>query len=227
MQIRNTSNAILATVITFAFTEWNDQFKDSGWLDDDNVSPVGYNMTSYAGSTVRLYFRQDNLYDNLYETWVFVDDVSVVYRKFVDLAVDGNGDDLFGNTGTGAGGTSIRSREPGQTAAYLLDIENEGLDGDSYNLTVTPPVGLVRERPLQRRHVRLPLGDAGDSGRIEDTGGGARDGARRGSRSGATRRSSTRSRGRTRTATTACGSRRTSSPPSTASISRSTRTASA
>ncbi|MCX5754065.1 MAG: hypothetical protein NTW97_10570 [Candidatus Krumholzibacteria bacterium] len=141
MQIRNTSNTILATVVTFAFTEWNDQFKDSGWLDDDNVSPAGYNMTSHSGSTVRLYFRQDNLTDNLYETWVFVDNVSLVYKRFVDLAVDGNGDDLFGNTGTGAGGTSIQSNEAGQTATYLLDIENEGLDSDSYNLTMTPPAG--------------------------------------------------------------------------------------
>ena len=141
MEIRNTSNTILATVVNFAFTEWNDQFKDSGWLDDNNVSPVGYSMTSYAGSTVRLYFRQDNLTDNLYETWVFVDDVSVVYKKFVDLAVDGNGDDLFGNTGTGAGGTSIRSCERAKTATYALDIENEGLDSDSYNLTMTPPAG--------------------------------------------------------------------------------------
>jgi uncharacterized repeat protein (TIGR01451 family) len=141
MQIRNTSNTILATVITYAFTEWDDQFKDSGWLDDDNAAPVGYDMTGYAGSTVRLYFRQDNLGDNLYETWAFVDDVSVVYWKFVDLAVDGNGDDLFGNAGTGAGGTSIRSCEQGRTAAYLLDIENEGLDADSYTLTMTPPAG--------------------------------------------------------------------------------------
>jgi uncharacterized repeat protein (TIGR01451 family) len=141
MQIRNTSNTILATVITYAFSEWDDQFKDSGWLDDDNATPVGYDMTGYAGSTVRLYFRQDNLGDNLYETWVFVDDVSVVYKKYVDLAVDGNGDDLFGNTGTGAGGTSIRSCERAKTATYALDIENEGLDADSYNLTVTPPAG--------------------------------------------------------------------------------------
>ncbi len=141
VQIRNTANTILATVITYAFTEWDDQFKDSGWLDDDNVSPAGYNMTSYAGSTVRLYFRQDNLTDNLYETWAFVDDVSLVYKRFVDLAIDGNGDDLFGNTGTGAGGTSIRSCERTKTATYALDIENEGLDGDSYNLTMTPPAG--------------------------------------------------------------------------------------
>jgi uncharacterized repeat protein (TIGR01451 family) len=141
MQIRNTSNTILATVITFAFSEWNNQFKDSGWLDDDNVAPAGYSMTSYAGSTVRLYFRQDNLSDNMYETWAYIDEVSLVYRKFVDLAVDGNGDDLFGNTGTGAGGTSVRSCEPGYTATYLLDIENEGIDSDSYNLTMTPPGG--------------------------------------------------------------------------------------
>ncbi|MGD1047815.1 MAG: NEW3 domain-containing protein, partial [Candidatus Krumholzibacteriaceae bacterium] len=141
MEIRNTSNTILATVVTFAFNEWNDQFKDSGWLDDDNVSPVGYSLTSYAGSTVRLYFRQDNLTDNLYRTWVFIDDVSVIYKKFVDLAVDGNGDDVFGNTGTGAGGVSIQSSEAGQTATYLVNVENEGLDSDTYNLSVTPPAG--------------------------------------------------------------------------------------
>jgi uncharacterized repeat protein (TIGR01451 family) len=141
MQIRNTAGGVLATVITYAFSEWNDQFKDSGWLDDDNAAPVGYDLTSFAGGTVQLYFRQDNLYDDLYETWVFIDDVSVIYRKFVDLAVDGNGDDLFGNTGTGAGGSSAQSREPGQIATYRLDIENEGLDSDSYNLTVTPPAG--------------------------------------------------------------------------------------
>ncbi len=141
MQIRNTANTILATVVTFAFTEWNNQFKDSGWLDDDNVSPAGYDMTSRAGSTVRLYFRQDNLGDNMYETWAFIDDVSLVYRKFVDLAVDDSGDDLFGNVGTGAGGSSVRSSESGRTAVYLLDVENEGLDSDSYNLSMTPPAG--------------------------------------------------------------------------------------
>ncbi|MDD4856525.1 MAG: NEW3 domain-containing protein [Candidatus Krumholzibacteria bacterium] len=141
MQIRNTSNTVLATVITYAFSEWDDQFKDSGWLDDNNASPVGYDLTSYSGQTIRLYFRQDNLVDNLYRTWVFVDNVSVIYRKFADLAVDGNGNDVFGTTGSGAGGTSALSREPGQIATYMLDVENEGLDSDSYTLSVTPPSG--------------------------------------------------------------------------------------
>jgi len=141
VEIRDTGNNVLATVLTFAFDEWNDQFKDGGWLEDDNVAPVGYNLTNYAGRTVRLYFQQDNLYDNLYRTWVFIDDVSVIYKKFVDLAVDGNGDDLFGNTGTGTGGASMQSSEAGQTATYLVNVENEGLDSDTYNLSVTPPAG--------------------------------------------------------------------------------------
>ena len=135
------NNNTLATVVNFSFSEWNYQFKDSWWLDDDTVSPVGYSMTSYAGRSVRLYFTLQNLIDDLYETWATVDDVSLVYKKFVDLAVDGNGDDVFGNQGTGDGGTSIRSCEAAQAATYLLDVENEGLDTDSYNLTVAPPAG--------------------------------------------------------------------------------------
>jgi len=142
MELRNPSNnSVYATVVDYSFSEWNYLFKDSWWLDDDNATPVGYSVTSYAGRTVRLYFNLQNLIDDLYETWVFVDDVSLVYKKFVDLAVDGNGDDLFGATGSGAGGSSIRSGEPAATVTYLLDIENEGLDSDSYNLSVSPPAG--------------------------------------------------------------------------------------
>ncbi len=142
VEVRNpANNNTLATVVNFSFSEWNYQFKDSWWLDDDNVNPVGYSMMGYAGSTVRLYFNLRNLIDNLYETWAFIDNVSLVYKKFVDLAVDGSGDDVFGNVGTGAGGSSIRSSEAAQMATYLLDVENEGLDSDSYDLTVTPPSG--------------------------------------------------------------------------------------
>lgn len=141
MEIHDTNNNTLATVVNFSFSEWNYLFKDSWWIDDDGVSPVGYSMTGYAGRTVRLYFAQENLIDDLYETWTFVDAVSLVYKKFVDLAVDGNGDDVFGNVGTGDGGSSIQSSQAGQTATYLLDVENEGLDSDSYNLSVTPPAG--------------------------------------------------------------------------------------
>jgi uncharacterized repeat protein (TIGR01451 family) len=141
MQIRNTSNAVLATVIDYSFAEANHLFKDSGWLDDNNAVPVGYSMTSYAGQTVRLYFYQENSFNNFYETWTYIDDVSLVFRRWVDLAVDGDGNDLFGGIGTGAGGASIKSGEAGDTISYAIDIENEGPVGDAYRLTANPPAG--------------------------------------------------------------------------------------
>ncbi len=141
MQIRATNNAVLATVIEYSFAEANHLFKDSGWLDDNNAVPVGYSMTAYAGQTVRLYFYQENSFNNFYETWTYIDDVSLVFRRWVDLAVDGNGNDLFGAAGTGAGGSSIKSAEQGETLSYIMDIENEGPDGDSYRLTANPPAG--------------------------------------------------------------------------------------
>ena len=141
MQVRDVSNNVLATVVNYSFAEANHLFKDSGWLDDDNAVPVGYTMTSYAGRTVRLYFYQENSANNFYETWAYVDDVSLVFKRWVDLAVDGNGDDLFGDAGTGAGGSSIKSAKRGETLSYTIDIENEGLDSDSYRLTAAPPAG--------------------------------------------------------------------------------------
>ncbi len=141
MQIRNTANAVLATVISYSFSEANNLFKDSGWLDDNAAAPVGYDMSAYAGQTVRLYFLQENSVNNSYETWSYVDNVSLVYRRWVDLAVDGDGDDLFGAAGTGSGGYSVRSGEAGDTIAYFLDVENEGPAADTYRLSATPPAG--------------------------------------------------------------------------------------
>lgn len=141
MQIRAVNNTVLATVIDYSFAEANHLFKDSGWLDDNNAVPVGYSMTSFAGQTVRLYFYQENSFNNYYETWTYIDDVSLVFKRWVDLAVDGNGDDLFGDPGTGAGGSSVQSAQPGETLSYVLDIENEGPVGDSYRLTANPPAG--------------------------------------------------------------------------------------
>ena len=77
MQIRNTSSAVLATVIDYSFAEANHLFKDSGWLDDDDMTPVGYDMTSYAGQTVRLYFGAFNDGDGA-ATGMYVDEVSLV-----------------------------------------------------------------------------------------------------------------------------------------------------
>ena len=140
-QIRRTNDSIWQTILTLTFPEYNYIFKDSGWLDDNNSLPVGYDMTGFAGNTVRVYFDQANTIDALYQTWSLVDDVSLVYKKFVDLAVDGNGNDVFGNTGTGLGGSSDRSGLPGDTLVFDLNVENEGLTSDSYVLSRTAPSG--------------------------------------------------------------------------------------
>lgn len=141
VEIRDLSDNTLAAVVSYSFSETGDQFKDSGWIEDDGAGPAGFDMSAFAGQTVRLHFRQENRYNNLYETWTFIDDVSLVYGKFVDLAVDGNGDDQFGDPGTGAGGSSTHGMQTGATVAYVLDIENEGIDADSYILSVSPPAG--------------------------------------------------------------------------------------
>lgn len=133
--VRDLSGTVLATVVDYAFGDGGTQYKDSGWID------VRYDMSAWAGQTVRIEFRQHNLSDNRYATWVFMDDVSLISRAWVDLAVDGEGDDLFGAPGTGAGGTSVSSGVAGETVSYLLGIENESLDADSYTVSVSPPAG--------------------------------------------------------------------------------------
>lgn len=140
MVIRSTSGAPLAAVVNHSLAERGNRFKDSGWIEAGGDSGPGFDMTAWAGQTVRLDFRQYNTTDNNYRTWVFVDDVSLVYRRFVDLAVDGDGDDLFGGLRTGGGGGSVKSRTAGETASYSLEIENEGLDADSYVLSTAVSV---------------------------------------------------------------------------------------
>ena len=134
-EIRDTGGNTLATVLSFAFPERTGVFKDSGWLQ------ASYDMAAYAGQTIRIYFEQINSVDNRWETWVFVDDVSLETAGWVDLIVDGDGDDLFGAPGTGSGGTSLQSTEAGQPVSYILGIENEGSAGDSFVLSGAPPAG--------------------------------------------------------------------------------------
>ena len=139
--IRSTGNALLRRVLSYAFSEWNNIYKDSGWLHDDNVLPVSHDVIAFAGQTVRVYFEQSNQIDNLYETWTYVDNVSLVYRMWVDLSADGDGDDVFGGLGSGNGALSTRSGQNGEVVSYDLRVENEGNVSDSYQLTATLPAG--------------------------------------------------------------------------------------
>jgi uncharacterized repeat protein (TIGR01451 family) len=140
-QVRRTDNTVLQTLLTLTFSDPSYVFKDGGWVDDNNVLPAGVDMAAYAGQTVRVYFEQANTNDNFYETWAYVDDVSLVFKRFVDLAVDGNGNDLFGALGSGAGGLSAGSTLAGDSLFFDLGVENEGLDADSYRITIAAPAG--------------------------------------------------------------------------------------
>jgi len=133
--VRDLSGNILETLVDVSFNDMSSRFKDSGWVD------VTFDMSAFVGQTVRLDFRQYNTQDNMFETWVFVDDVSLIYRKHVDLAIDGDGDDLFGNPGSGSGGISASSGVAGEVVTYLVDIENESLDIDSYTVSASSPAG--------------------------------------------------------------------------------------
>jgi len=155
-EVRNTSGSTLETIVEYSFSEWNNQFKDSGWIDDDGSGPAGFDMTGYAGMDVRIYFQQINSWDDNYETWSFIDDVSLVYRRFVDLAVDSNGEDKFGVPGSGNGGYSLLSGEAGETLTYNLTVENEGLDADSYTITSSPPSGWAVNINYQGADISLP-----------------------------------------------------------------------
>lgn len=133
VEIRDPAGTVLDELVRASFGEVNYSFKDSGWIG------VTADLSAYAGQTIRLHFRQRNGGDNDYETWTFVDDVSVVAARRVDLIVDGNGDDLFGLAGTGAGGTSVRSGEGGETVSCILGVENEAFGADSFTLSVSSP----------------------------------------------------------------------------------------
>ncbi len=140
-QVRRTDNTVLQTLLSLTFTDPSYVFKDGGWVTDDGTPPDGVDVAAYAGQTIRLYFEQANTNDNLWETWAYVDDVSLVYRKFVDLAVNGNGSDQFGAIGSGAGGVVDLTTLAADTVVFDLDVENEGSDTDSYRLTVNAPPG--------------------------------------------------------------------------------------
>ncbi len=135
VEIRDLGGVTLETVLTHTFPERTGVFKETGWL------LFSYDMSAYVGQSVRIYFEQLNNIDNNYETWVYVDDVSLEVDGWVDLVVDGDGDDIFGTPGSGAGGTSAQSTEVDRSLSYYIDIENEGPSDDSYDLSLALPAG--------------------------------------------------------------------------------------
>ncbi|MBN1884307.1 MAG: DUF11 domain-containing protein [Candidatus Krumholzibacteriota bacterium] len=135
VEIRDPAGTVLEELVRASFGEVNYSFKDSGWIG------VTADLSAYAGQTIRVHFRQRNGEDNEYETWAFVDDVSVVATRRVDLIAGGDGDDLFGLAGTGAGATFLQSGEGGETVSCLIGVENEGPGADSFTLSVSSPAG--------------------------------------------------------------------------------------
>jgi hypothetical protein len=78
-QIRGTDDAVYEEIISHSFMEWDHQYQDSGWLSDDNVIPVGFDLSAYAGQTIRLYFEHANGSDNRFETWTYVDETARMF----------------------------------------------------------------------------------------------------------------------------------------------------
>jgi len=49
-------------------------------LEEYGWEQVTFDLSSYAGQTIQLYFAVANWWDTLFRTWAFIDDVSVVYE---------------------------------------------------------------------------------------------------------------------------------------------------
>ena len=59
----------------------------------------------------------------------------------VDLIIEGNGDDVYGSLGSGAGGSTTRMVAPGDRISLSLVLENEDADADSFRLSWNTPQG--------------------------------------------------------------------------------------
>jgi uncharacterized repeat protein (TIGR01451 family) len=53
----------------------------------------------------------------------------------VDALVDGKGDEVFGATGSGAGGSSAQSTIGGRTVHFTLELQNQGGESESYRVS--------------------------------------------------------------------------------------------
>jgi uncharacterized repeat protein (TIGR01451 family) len=59
----------------------------------------------------------------------------------VDLIIEGNGEDVYGSAGSGAGGTATKQADPGTTATFAITLQNEDAKDDSFQISLSsaPP----------------------------------------------------------------------------------------
>jgi hypothetical protein len=69
--IRDEDGSNLERIAYAAYTGAYGSFHDLGWQQ------VEFDLASYAGQTIQLYFQVSNRYDTLYRSWAYVDSVSV------------------------------------------------------------------------------------------------------------------------------------------------------
>ena len=61
--------------------------------------------------------------------------VVVIPPAVVDGLIDGNGDDVFGALGTGAGGSSLQVTSAPASLNFTVELQNQGADPDQYRVT--------------------------------------------------------------------------------------------
>jgi uncharacterized repeat protein (TIGR01451 family) len=67
--------------------------------------------------------------------------IVVLSEPVPDLVIDGDGLGLFDRLGLGAGGTSVRTANPGTSYTAMLDLCNAGQIADSFLVSWAPPLG--------------------------------------------------------------------------------------
>ncbi|HVO76687.1 MAG TPA: hypothetical protein VMT60_01755, partial [Candidatus Bathyarchaeia archaeon] len=98
----------------------------------------------------------------------FVDSVRgrllVTPPHIVDALIDGNGDEVFGATGSGAGGSSLQSTIGGRTVHFTLELQNQGGASESYRVTWNSFSGWTARLAGSASPYTTPVVAAGASG---------------------------------------------------------------
>ena len=101
---------------------------DCPGLEEYGWEQVAYDLTPYAGQTIQIYFAVANMRDELYKTWCYIDDVSVIYE-------------IYRTSGTLSGtGDSYTFSIPSLVGTYtVVMMGNEKADFDLYAKWNSPP----------------------------------------------------------------------------------------